>query len=140
MSFDYNVKVNTSCEGGAGTDADVYIQLIGTQGITGEYSLDTSGYNDFEKCDNDTYTITTNEYLGTIEKIHIRVDDSNTNDNPAWSLDHIEISHSSSGQNYNWVFPVHKWIGFPEHNQNLAPNQLAGMVNNATFGYDGIIH
>jgi len=139
MPFDYIVRVKTSCEGGAGTDADVYVNLIGTQGTSGEYSLDHEGYNDFEKCDDDTYKITTNEYLGTIEQIHLRVNDRRTNDNPAWNLDHIEVNHSSSGQTYNWIFPVHRWIGNPERNPNVSPDIAASMINNISIGYDGLI-
>lgn len=41
---------------GAGTDANVFIQLFGKNGDTGERKLETSS-NDFERGHNDTFAI-----------------------------------------------------------------------------------
>jgi lipoxygenase homology domain-containing protein 1 len=52
----YNVKVFTSDERGAGTDADVFINLIGEMGGTGERELANSS-NNFERGRLDCFTL-----------------------------------------------------------------------------------
>jgi hypothetical protein len=49
------VSVGTSNAIGAGTDADIYFGMTFRNGVTKEWLLDKTGYNDFERGDNDDY-------------------------------------------------------------------------------------
>ena len=47
----YKITVATSTDAGAGTDADVWITIVGQNGTTPKAKLDKSWHNDFEKGD-----------------------------------------------------------------------------------------
>lgn len=53
----YTVYIRTSNEKKAGTNEDVWVQLIGTNGETRSTHFDNGGYNDFEQGDTDPYVI-----------------------------------------------------------------------------------
>ena len=53
----YRVYVTTSDDSKAGTNEDVWCQLIGTKGETAVCHFDIGGYNDFEKGDSQGYVI-----------------------------------------------------------------------------------
>ena len=53
----YAIEVKTGNESGAGTDANIRIQLIGTNGVTQKHLLDKAGNDDFEQDDRDIYNI-----------------------------------------------------------------------------------
>ena len=53
----YRVTVNTSDETKAGTDLDVWCQIVGTEGRTVATLFDKGGYNDFESGDSDGYLV-----------------------------------------------------------------------------------
>jgi len=55
QSATYTVVVDTADVHLAGTDGDVYVQLIGELGMTARHNLDNDG-NDFERGNSDSYT------------------------------------------------------------------------------------
>ncbi|XKK34430.1 hypothetical protein HFP66_01555 [Bacillus sp. A17A.1] len=112
MSFIYNATVFTSNERGAGTDENIYLRLIGTQGTDGDYELDTSRFDDFEAGSTKSYQIKTDQFLGDIKELYLYVEPFD-NDNPAWKLDYIEISSLITGEIKKWKFPVYSWVGIP---------------------------
>lgn len=65
----YKVTVKTGSIRGAGTDANVFAQLFGENGDTGERKLEASG-NNFERGQTDTFGIEAVS-LGDLTKLRI---------------------------------------------------------------------
>ena len=53
----YKIYVSTSRDAGAGTDADVWLTIMGKNGTTPRHKLDKSWYNDFETGDSLVYEL-----------------------------------------------------------------------------------
>lgn len=70
----YKVQVKTGDIRGAGTDANVFLQLFGVNGDAGERKLESSG-NNFERGHTDTFGIEAVD-LGDLIKARVRHDGS----------------------------------------------------------------
>ena len=99
----YRITFKTGNESGAGTDADVSIQLIGKNSSTDELTLE-SKLNQFEKGDTDSFYFET-EDIGEIEKI--KVWQNGKGFGADWFLENVTIETPS---NNLWYFPIYKWI------------------------------
>lgn len=106
----YRIVVKTGGKKKAGTDADVYITLMGENGNSGERELDNPHRNDFEKNNADTFAIATDTDLGEIRKIRIRHD--NSGKKPGWFLDYITIHEEETDR--MWYFPCNRWLAVDE--------------------------
>lgn len=85
----YEVKVYTGDKSGAGTDANVFMILYGTNGDSGERELAKSDRtNKFERNKCDTFTVKAVD-LGELLKLKIRHDNSRAGS--AWYLEKIEV-------------------------------------------------
>lgn len=105
MNYYYYVTVYTGEISGGGTDANVYIEIFGTNGgHLCERLLDLKDHDDFETGMNDTYTITSTADIGKISKIIIRHDNKNKNAN--WYLDGVTVK----AQNTEYYFPAYRWL------------------------------
>ena len=111
----YNVTIKTGNKGGAGTDANVYIQLIGELGETDKngYLLDKSDYDDFESGAQDTYQVRADKDLGNIEKVRIWHD--NTKSASGWYLDWIKVELPG----LSWDFPADRWLATDEDDRKI---------------------
>ncbi|MFB2881686.1 PLAT/LH2 domain-containing protein [Floridanema aerugineum] len=111
----YNVTIKTGDVGGAGTDADVRIQLFGDLGETDSsgYLLDKSGYDDFERGDQDTYQVRTDKELGNIEKV--RLWHNNAGSGAGWYVDWIKVEISG----FTWNFPAYRWLATDEDDRKI---------------------
>jgi hypothetical protein len=107
-SVTYRITLYTGDVGSAGTDANVYITLYGSQGTSAERALDKSG-NDRERGDVDVYSIEMTD-LGNLSRVRIRHD--NTGVGPGWFLDKITVQNEGSGK--TWVFPCNRWLATDE--------------------------
>jgi hypothetical protein len=94
---DYTITVKTADIAFAGTDGDVYVTLVGTNGKTEKILLDTSGYDDFERDDNDTYTLNMVRNVGTVTQIIFSLEDGND-----WCVESIKLD----GKTYT----VNRWL------------------------------
>lgn len=65
----YRIRVTTSDTRGAGTDANVFINLFGRQGTTSRRRLETSA-NNFERGRTDEFCIKAAD-LGDVERVEI---------------------------------------------------------------------
>eukprot|EP01118_Nematostelium_gracile_P009375 TRINITY_DN3151_c0_g1_i3.p1 TRINITY_DN3151_c0_g1~~TRINITY_DN3151_c0_g1_i3.p1 ORF type:complete len:513 (-),score=190.16 TRINITY_DN3151_c0_g1_i3:51-1589(-) len=83
----YQIQVVTGDRKGAGTDANVYITLIGENGDSGKRKLEGSG-NLFERSQTDTFGFECVD-LGDIKKIRIAHDNSGFG--PDWFLDKVIV-------------------------------------------------
>ena len=74
---DYKIVIQTGDVADAGTDSNIYINIYGNLGETGEYRLNGLIEGDaFERNKQDTVTLTDILNVGTIDKVQIRSDGS----------------------------------------------------------------
>ncbi|XP_076613401.1 lipoxygenase homology domain-containing protein 1 [Chaetodon auriga] len=112
----YEVHVFTGTMWGAGTDANVYINMYGEIGDTGERQLRKSNnLNKFEKGQEDIFNITAVD-LGILKKLRIRHDNSQAS--AGWFLDRVEIVDNKDDTTY--FFPCKRWLAIDEDDGQLA--------------------
>ncbi|XP_054613031.1 lipoxygenase homology domain-containing protein 1-like isoform X2 [Dunckerocampus dactyliophorus] len=112
----YEVHVFTGTMWGAGTDANVYINIYGENGDTGERLLRKSNnLNKFEKGQEDFFSITAVD-LGTLKKLRTRHDNSQAA--AGWFLDRVEIVDNKDDTTY--FFPCKRWLAVDEDDGQLA--------------------
>uniref|UniRef100_A0A671XMC4 Lipoxygenase homology PLAT domains 1 n=1 Tax=Sparus aurata TaxID=8175 RepID=A0A671XMC4_SPAAU len=116
----YEVHVFTGTMFGAGTDANVYINVYGETGDTGERRLRKSNnLNKFEKGQvsfvSDIFNITAVD-LGILKKLRIRQDNSQAS--AGWFLDRVEIVDNKDDTTY--FFPCKRWLAIDEDDGQLA--------------------
>ncbi len=104
----YRVTVVTGTARGAGTDADVYITLIGDADSTPELVLDGAS-NDFERSATNTFQLHAID-VGTLQRIRIR--HTNTGIGAGWLLDHVRIRNEGTG--VEATFPCGRWLATDE--------------------------
>ncbi|XP_032531612.1 lipoxygenase homology domain-containing protein 1 [Chiroxiphia lanceolata] len=107
----YEVRVLTGTVWGAGTDANVFLNIYGLErGDTGERQLKRSNnLNKFEKGQVDVFTIKAID-LGELKKLRIRHDNSGTS--PSWYLERVEIVDLKESTTY--YFPCQRWLAVEE--------------------------
>ena len=108
---DWIINTKTGNGDGAGTDANVYVQLHGTEGRrTGFIELENQSHDDFERGSVDTFAITTAD-LGDLTWICLRVDDAGLF--PDWTVEYV-LATPKGGRRFTAVFngrmPVNKRI------------------------------
>uniref|UniRef100_A0A8C9SD10 Lipoxygenase homology PLAT domains 1 n=1 Tax=Scleropages formosus TaxID=113540 RepID=A0A8C9SD10_SCLFO len=112
----YSVRVFTGSVWGANTDANIYINIYGENGDTGERALRNSNHlNKFETGQVDLFSITAVD-LGTLTKLRIRHD--NTSPQRAWFLDRVEIMDTKEESTY--YFPCNRWLAVDEDDGQIA--------------------
>ncbi|MFI1162462.1 PLAT/LH2 domain-containing protein [Streptomyces sp. NPDC020801] len=110
---DYRITVHTGDVDGAGTDANVYITIYGSNGSSDELQLD-SGRDDFERNGADMFTHTLKD-LGDLYRVRIRHDNSGSR--PGWFLDRISIRDEDSDK--EWSFPCSRWLATDEDDERI---------------------
>ncbi|KAG7271688.1 hypothetical protein CRUP_025549 [Coryphaenoides rupestris] len=112
----YEVSVFTGDMQGAGTDANVFINIYGENGDTGErYLKKSDNLNKFERAKEDVFTVTAVE-LGTLKKLRIRHDNSSSY--PSWYLDRVEILDTK--EDITYYFPCNRWLATDEDDGQIA--------------------
>uniref|UniRef100_A0A669B819 Lipoxygenase homology PLAT domains 1 n=1 Tax=Oreochromis niloticus TaxID=8128 RepID=A0A669B819_ORENI len=112
----YEIHVFTGTMWGAGTDANVYVNIYGETGDTGERHLKKSNnLNKFEKGQEDVFDISAVD-LGTLKKLRIRHDNSQAS--AGWFLDRVEIVDNKDDTTY--FFPCNRWLAVDEDDGQLA--------------------
>jgi hypothetical protein len=88
--MEYCMVLRTHNVDGAGTDADVECQLVGSSGEATWIPLDNPG-NDRERGDVDIYYLSHNE-IGDPIRVRLRVREEKANPNrPTWNLDRVSV-------------------------------------------------
>jgi hypothetical protein len=113
---EYRVTVRTGGTWQAGTDANVYVTLVGSEGRFGPVLMDGHG-DDFERGSVGTYTFDI-DHLGTLQRVCVWRD--NFGANPSWYLDWVKVGRKTFSF-YDWVPPAHErcraatrgWRGSP---------------------------
>ncbi|KAI2661945.1 Lipoxygenase homology domain-containing protein 1 [Labeo rohita] len=111
----YELHIFTGNMMGAGSDANVFINIYGENGDTGERPLRKSNHlNKFERGQEDMFSITAVE-LGPLKKLRIRHDNSHQS---AWYLDRVEIVDTKDDTTY--YFPCNRWLAVDEDDGQIA--------------------
>ncbi|XP_065519706.1 lipoxygenase homology domain-containing protein 1 isoform X2 [Lathamus discolor] len=112
----YKISVFTGDIYGAGTDANVFLNMYGDLGDTGERKLSKSetNFNKFERGQEDTFTIQAVD-LGILYKIKIRHD--NTMFSPDWFLDKVEIMDETTEESF--IFLCERWLSKKKEDKKI---------------------
>jgi len=123
---DYRVSVYTTDVRGAGTDANVFIEIHGDQGFIGQTKLENSAKN-FERGEKDTFDVPGVD-VGDIT--HILVGHDNKGMGAAWHLQQVEVVQPFQRKTY--MFPCGEWLqkskeaGLDGCKRTLHPGQGGG--------------
>uniref|UniRef100_A0ACB8EPH2 Lipoxygenase y domain-containing protein 1 n=1 Tax=Sphaerodactylus townsendi TaxID=933632 RepID=A0ACB8EPH2_9SAUR len=125
----YVVRVFTADINGSGTDADVFINIFGQHGDTGERKLDNDNDN-FERGQEDKFTLDAPN-VGKLRKINIG--HNNKGGSAGWFLDKNLSSVLSPkvliediGNKANYEFPCHRWLARNEDDGKIQRDILVG--------------
>jgi hypothetical protein len=113
----YKVLVKTGDIRGAGTDANVFLQLFGEHGDTGERKLESGG-NNFERGHTDTFGIEAVD-LGEIKRARVGHDGSGFGS--GWFLDNIVLEAGEK----KWVFNCGRWLDKGEDDGQIVRDLAA---------------
>ncbi|XP_066499349.1 lipoxygenase homology domain-containing protein 1 [Hoplias malabaricus] len=116
----YVVSVFTADVKGSGTDADVFINIFGENGDTGERRLD-SDKNNFERGTEDKFTIEAPN-LGRIRKI--TVGHNNKGSSAGWFVEKVIVD--DLGNKAMYEFPINRWFAIDEDDGKIQRDVLVG--------------
>ncbi|XP_071988971.1 lipoxygenase homology domain-containing protein 1 isoform X1 [Engystomops pustulosus] len=116
----YIARVFTGSANGSGTDADVFLNIFGENGDTGERKLDNDKDN-FEKGAEDKFTIDAPN-LGKIRKITIG--HNNKGGSAGWFLEKVIIE--DIGNKAIYEFPCSRWFAIDEDDGKIQRDLLVG--------------
>ncbi|KAI4894673.1 hypothetical protein NFI96_015585 [Prochilodus magdalenae] len=116
----YVVSVFTADVKGSGTDADVFINIFGEFGDTGERRLD-SDKNNFERGTEDKFTIEAPN-LGRVRKITIG--HNNKGSSAGWFVEKVIVD--DLGNKAMYEFPVNRWLAIDEDDGKIQRDVLVG--------------
>lgn len=102
----YTVWIQTGTDGQAGTDSNVFIQLIGTEGKTESIHLPAQDIFSFEAGGTDKYVLEVPD-LGELVRCCIGHDNS-ANDF-GWFVVNVRIADDETDR--EWMFTFNQWIG-----------------------------
>lgn len=119
----YQVSVKTGDVRGAGTDANVFVQIYGEQGDTGKLQLRTAENtkNKFERGRTDQFVLEAVD-IGKVEMLRISHD--NKGASAGWFLDSVTVDIPSRGDHV--VFPCHRWLADDEDDGKIERELFPG--------------
>ncbi|KAL1253398.1 hypothetical protein QQF64_018091 [Cirrhinus molitorella] len=116
---------------GSGTDADVYLNIFGEFGDTGERKLASDGKDNFERGNEDKFTIEAPN-LGRLRKITIG--HNNKGSSAGWACDKVVIDDMGNKEVYE--FPVNAWFDISEGDGKIQRDVLAGATQPMAIVYN----
>jgi hypothetical protein len=102
MTVEYKITIRTSSKLGSGTNAEIAIILVGTNGESEPHTLDKRFHNDFEAGAEDVYEIKTRD-LGELLLLRFTNSGGIAAD---WRLDSVRVSAGEK----SWYFPHFRWV------------------------------
>ncbi|NXW51090.1 PKDRE protein, partial [Nyctiprogne leucopyga] len=109
------VTLYTGSRWGAGTKADVFLQLIGQNGTSDVHCLRHPQFMSFQQGSTDCFLLTTKEDLGDI--CFLRVWHNNKGPSPSWFLSRAKVKNMSTGK--TWFFMCRKWLSLDKGDCSL---------------------
>ncbi|XP_044239129.1 lipoxygenase homology domain-containing protein 1 isoform X1 [Ursus arctos] len=125
----YEVKVYTGDVISAGTDADVFINIFGEYGDTGERRLENEKDN-FERGAEDKFMLDAPD-LGQLMKIN--VGHNNKGGSAGWFLSKIVIEDIGNKRKYD--FPLNRWLALDEDDGKIQRDILVGGAETTAISY-----
>uniref|UniRef100_A0A8C9AWV7 Lipoxygenase homology PLAT domains 1 n=1 Tax=Prolemur simus TaxID=1328070 RepID=A0A8C9AWV7_PROSS len=116
-STTFSVTIKTGDKKNAGTDANVFITLFGTQDDTGMTLLKSSKTNS-DKFERDSIEIFTVETLDLGDLWKVRIGHDNTGKGPGWFVDWVEVDAPSLGK--CMTFPCGRWLAKDEDDGTIV--------------------
>ncbi|CAL8278491.1 unnamed protein product [Merluccius merluccius] len=126
----YFVSVFTADIKGCGTDADVYLNIFGEHGDTGERRLESDTDN-FERGMEDKFTIDSPD-LGRLRKI--RIGHNNRGSSAGWFLDKVVIDDMGNKEMYE--FPVNRWFSMTQDDGKIQRDIMVGSMQPMAIVYN----
>lgn len=111
---DYKITLKTGNRIGGGTDADVFITVVGVRGVQCAVPLEKTG-NDRERGDTDHYHFRWRN-LGPITSVNIWHDNSGIG--PGWFLDEVRVENVTDEA--TWYFELEKWLALDEDDYRIG--------------------
>ncbi|KAM7431815.1 Lipoxygenase y domain-containing protein 1 [Porites harrisoni] len=113
----YDVKTGTSDNAMAGTNANVWIKILGQKRFTRKLLLDNPGKDDFQQGAVDDFKVYA-EDVGAVCGFEVMRDDTVSNGVSAvWGIDSIGVKPAWEPKYltfyYNFFLPAYTWIEFP---------------------------
>ncbi|XP_077166176.1 polycystin family receptor for egg jelly-like [Paroedura picta] len=102
----YLVTVYTGSRLGSGTTADVFVELIGQNGVSEVHRLEHPAFPILFRAAVDTFLLTTKKDLGDIVSIHIW--HNNGGSSPNWYLSRVKVQNVKT--NKCWLFLCRSWF------------------------------
>ncbi|XP_016146449.1 LOW QUALITY PROTEIN: lipoxygenase homology domain-containing protein 1-like [Sinocyclocheilus grahami] len=127
----YIASVFTMDAKGSGTDADVYLSVFGEFGDTGERKLASDGKDNFERGNEDKFTIEAPN-LGRLRKITIG--HNNKGSSAGWACDKVVVDDMGNKEVYD--FPVNAWFDISEGDGKIQRDVLAGATQPMSIVYN----
>jgi len=112
---------------GSGTDANVYLSLIGSHGSMDKIRLDNAR-NNFETGRIDVFEVETLD-LGELKQAIIGHDNSGLG--PGWFLDKIFVLNQVSKE--RWTFPCNRWLDRNEDDHKIERLLIPGAAGRTTL-------
>lgn len=109
MTTRYEVWVSTGDQNLAGTDSNVFIQLVGTGGQTDSLHLPPQDIFAFESSQTDKFVLEVPD-LGDLHTCCIGHD--NAEGDSGWYVRTVRIRHTEDGR--EWLFHFEQWLGLEE--------------------------
>lgn len=100
------VTLYTGSRWGAGTKADVFLQLIGQNSTSDVHCLRHPHFPSFQQGSTDCFLLTTKKDLGDV--CSFRVWHNNKGPSPSWFLSRAEVENMSTRK--TWFFMCRKWL------------------------------
>ncbi|XP_016111282.1 lipoxygenase homology domain-containing protein 1 [Sinocyclocheilus grahami] len=116
----YVVSVFTPDVKGSGTDADVFLNIFGENGDTGERRLDNDK-NNFERGTEDKFTVEAPN-LGRVRKITIG--HNNKGSSAGWFVEKVIVD--DLGNKAVYEFPIGRWFAIDEDDGKIQRDVLVG--------------
>ncbi|KAM8985342.1 lipoxygenase homology domain-containing protein 1 isoform 2-T2 [Ara ararauna] len=131
----YKISVFTGDIYGAGTDANVFLNIYGDLGDTGERKLSKSetNFNKFERGQEDTFTVQAVD-LGILYKIKIRHDNSMFS--PDWFLDKVEILDETTEESF--IFLCERWLSKKKEDKKIERTLYEQSYDGERNSLDGL--
>lgn len=101
----YEIITITGDEKGAGTDANVFITIFGSNGDSGCRQLRQRFRNLFERGQTDRFLLEMLD-MGDLQKVQVEHDNSGLS--PGWLLDRVEVTNTTNG--VTTIFICGKWL------------------------------
>ncbi len=105
----YNVWIETGDQNLAGTDSNVFLQLIGTQFQTDYVHLPPQDIFAFESGSTDKFVLDIPE-LGDLTRCCVQHD--NSEGDSGWFVKTVRIQNQATEQ--SWLFTFNQWLGLEE--------------------------